>query len=64
MPENHDLVGFLVSFDGGKVGYGSSVHSLASKDRQEPSSKDDHDLQNKDDQNLLSEDDHELLRSL
>ena len=30
VPENHTLVGFVVSQDGGRPGFGSLIHSLAS----------------------------------
>jgi hypothetical protein len=34
VPPNHELVGFITSLDGGKIGYGTSVHSLAGKEGQ------------------------------
>jgi hypothetical protein len=35
VPNGHELIGFITSLDGGKIGYGTSVHSLAGKEDQE-----------------------------
>ena len=35
VPPNHELIGIITSMDGGKIGYGTSVHSLAGKENQD-----------------------------
>ena len=39
VPENHHLFGFLTSLDGGKAGYGSTIHALARKDKEKDVNK-------------------------
>ena len=36
VPEFRCLVGFLVSLDGGKAGYGSTIHALAGREEADP----------------------------
>ena len=57
IPEHYHLVGFLTSLDGGKAGYGNTIHALAGKCKEKDEKHDD-------DKSETKKKDRKLLRSL
>merc|ERR1712215_602387 len=41
IPKEHDLVGFVTSLDGGKCGYGATIHAIAKKTGKDKESREE-----------------------